>query len=223
VLGVIFAERIPLETLTELENKKIPFVITKEHFETYKRDFPSVCLASREAVYEQTIYLIRLGHKKIALFTGILNNGINGEGSRKMLSGYKQALEENNIAFDSSLVKESGYDTELTRKQTATLLKMAERPTAVIAADDIGAGIIINVMRENNIIVPKDISVMGTGDLDFLVAISPALTSYHIPVKEIGERAFSLLYQIIKNEKCEYPIYIQGNVITRASCAPPKM
>jgi DNA-binding LacI/PurR family transcriptional regulator len=218
-MGVILTERIPLSQLKKLKKNKIPFVLTHEHSETYKENFPAVCLDSRDAGYNQTECLIELAHSRIAIFTGILDDRLKGEGNRQRVIGYKRALEKNDIVFDKSLVKECNYNTEKTIAMTKEILKLKNSPTAIIAADDIGAGIIINTLREKNIRIPEDISVIGMGDLELTATISPALTTFRIPVTQIGERAFSLLYQVMKNEKNDFPIYVHGNLIIRKSCA----
>ena len=217
--GVILTERIPLSQLKKLKENRIPFVLTHEHSETYKESFPAVCLDNKDTGYNQTRCLIKLGHSRIAIFTGILHDRLRGEGNRQRVDGYKLALGKSNITFDESLVKECDYDTDKTVEMTKEILKLDDAPTAIVAADDIGAGIIINTLREKNIRVPEDISVIGMGDLELTATISPALTTYHIPVTQIGERAFSLLYQVMKNEKNDYPIYVHGNLVVRESCA----
>jgi DNA-binding LacI/PurR family transcriptional regulator len=218
-MGVILTKRIPLSQLKKLKEHKIPFVLTHEHSETYKETFPAVCLDSKDAGYNQTKCLINLTHSRIAIFTGILDDRLKGEGNRQRVAGYKKALEKNELVFDKSLVKECDYDNEKTIAMTKEILRLKNPPTAIIAADDIGAGIIINTLRSKNIRVPEDISVVGMGDLELTATISPPLTTFRIPVTQIGERAFSLLYQVMKNEKNDYPIYVHGNLVVRESCA----
>ena len=218
-LGVILTSRIPLEDIKKLQKKNIPFVLTNEHSETYKQEFPSVQMDSREAGYRQTQHLIELGHRRIAIFTGILNGHLRGEANRKRVEGYRLALEQSGIDFDEHLIEECDYELERTIAITRDLLSSEKPPTAILAADDIGAGIIMNTLREENIRVPEDISVIGLGNFESSVATFPPLTTYQIPAAYIGEKAFSLLYKIIKHEDITLPIHVYGTLVIRKSCA----
>jgi len=143
---------------------------------------------------------------------------VKSEGGRKRLTGYKQALEKRHIPCDAYHVMESDYDEEKTRAMTMELISRQCRPTAAIACDDIGAGIIINTLKDAGISIPGDVAVLGVGDIPMNSVISPPLTTVRFPTFEYGEKAVVCLQQISSGTNIDSPLLVEGNLIIRKSC-----
>jgi DNA-binding LacI/PurR family transcriptional regulator len=218
LLGVILIKRIPHMEIEKLQRHNIPFVLLYAHEQTYGRPYPAVVIDEEDAIFQETEYLLKLGHRRIALFTGILNGYLRGEGNRNRLKGYQHALEKYDVEFDNALVKESDYDQDKTILMMEQLISSVNPPTALIACDDIGAGFIINTLRENGLDVPGDMAVAGVGDLQINSLVHPPLTTVKYPIVEMGEKAIMLLAKMVKGESVQSPVYLKGSLLVRQSC-----
>jgi len=218
VAGAILVKRVPKEELEKLKQHNIPFVLLFEHEETYGKRYPSVIMDGEEATFQETKHLLELGHRRIALFTGILSGYLKGEGNRRRVSGYRRALSKYGVSFDASLIKESDYERDKTVLMTEQLIASDPMPTASIACDDIGAGFIINTLKEKGLRVPEDMAVIGVGDLHMNALIYPPLTTFRYSAVEMGEKSILLLSRIAAGEMVESPMYIKGGLLVRKSC-----
>ena len=85
-------------------------------------------------------HLIELGHRRI----GFLGGRADLESARRREAGYRGALEAAGIAFDPDLVQVGGFTEETAAAPAHALLTLADRPTAIFAANDLSA---IQAMR----------------------------------------------------------------------------
>ena len=114
-----------------------------------------------------TEYLIEQGHRRIGLVTA---QSWSSSASPR-LDGYKAALEEAGIPFDPDLVaagtttKHAGYSEEAGAEAMAELMALDDRPTAVFAASDVQAYGAWSYARDNGLVVPRDVSIVGYDDL----------------------------------------------------------
>jgi LacI family transcriptional regulator len=73
------------------------------------------------------------------------------------------------------------------------MLKLAQRPTAIFAANDAMAIGALSALREDGLTVPHDVAVAGFDDIPIARYVSPPLSSVHVPIAQLGERAMELL------------------------------
>ncbi|GEO69266.1 LacI family DNA-binding transcriptional regulator [Levilactobacillus acidifarinae] len=140
--------------------------------------------------YVATSHLIDLGHRKIACITGDLRL----EGAQTRLAGYKQALLDHHLNFDSQLVFESDYTYENTMKIVKQM--NLNKFTGVFAFNDLMALAFINYAKAQNYTVPIDFSVIGYDDIFLTQIMHPQLTTMQQPILKMGSDAASI---IIKN------------------------
>ena len=70
---------------------------------------------------------------------------------------------------------------------------MADRPTAVFAANDETAIGFIKAVRDAGLSVPEDVSVAGFDDIGYAALFDPGLTTMHQPRAELGRVAAEIL------------------------------
>jgi LacI family transcriptional regulator len=73
------------------------------------------------------------------------------------------------------------------------LLAIADRPTAVVCVNDQVAFRVLRTLAERKVRVPRDMSVVGYGDVEFAGMLSPTLTSIRQPKYELGKAVAELL------------------------------
>lgn len=162
--------------------------------------------------YYATKHLIEMGHKKIACITGPLHL----DDVLERLKGYKKALKEAGIKYDSKLVFEGRYNMESGAAAFPWLMKT--KCTAVFAFNDMTAYGLYIEAKKNGISIPKDFSVVGYDDIYFSKILEAPLTTIKQPVYEMGVKATEILIEAIKNKKMpEEQFVYQPELIVRSS------
>jgi LacI family transcriptional regulator len=134
-------------------------------------------------------HLIGLGHGPIATITGPTQN----IDARQRLDGYRAALREAGIEaspdleFHGDFTERSGYEAAL------ELLRQRGRPTAIFVANDHMAVGVLGALQESGRVVPDDIALAGFDDIPMARYLNPALTTVHVDMLQMGERAVELL------------------------------
>jgi LacI family transcriptional regulator len=213
VAGVIYATIFTREVNIPKELNALPLVLLNCY--SANRQITSVLPAEVTGGFSATEYLIRNGHRRIAF--------INGEpwmdAAIDRLKGYKQALATHDIPFDQTLLRDGDW-LPLTGYQLAqNLLKLANRPTAILCANDLMAIGAMEAAAELSLNVPGDISIMGYDDQELARYTHPPLTTIVLPNYEMGRHAAELLIDSIalgRNPRSGV-IKVDGPVVKRGS------
>ncbi len=180
------------ETINFLENNKIPYcLIDRDMFDIGKY---KISVDHLQGAYLATEHLIKLGHKKIGCITGplILDD------ARQRLAGYKQALKDNDIKIDENLIFEGDYSFEKGKMGCDDLLE--KNITAIFAANDFSAMGALASIKEHNLVVPRDISIVGYDDIAFASLLEVPLTTIRQPIEEIGQKATEVIELLVNSE-----------------------
>ncbi|WP_187292847.1 LacI family DNA-binding transcriptional regulator [Beutenbergia cavernae] len=139
--------------------------------------------------YSATSHLISRGHRRIALLPG-MPGMTTGE---QRLSGYRKAMAAAGVEIDEQLIVWSaGQDRAGGNGAVRELLARGHDFTAVFAGNDEMAAGALTVLRGAGLRVPDDVSLVGYDDSPLAVALSPSLTSVHLPHEELGTEAVRL-------------------------------
>lgn len=98
------------------------------------------------------------------------------------------------------------------------------RPTVLVCADENVAAVAAQTLAEISCRIPQEISLAAFGDTPRLAeALTPPLTTVRQPVAEVAYAAISQLYLLHDGsaESIEQDIALPGELVVRASCAPP--
>lgn len=178
-------------------------------------DFIDVDMDNEQAGYDMAAYLVGLGHRRI----GFVHGQADHADALARFAGYKRALAERAVALDEALCVPGDFTYRAGMQAGDVLLAMADRPTAILAAnDDMAAGVLASSLRYA-LRVPEDLSVAGFDDSLFSHAMWPRLTTCRQPLTEMTEAVVSAL---IHREAAE-PVRMMfpHQVIVRQSTAPP--
>jgi len=194
--------------LLEIQEHDIPLVMFDKISKMIKCS--KIIINDRQAAYDATKHLIDSGCKRIAHFRGALlpQNSID------RFLGYKKALEDNGLEYDSSLVYMCEHvDYEDGRKAAIKLLEDKKDIDGLFAITDMAAVGAMTVFKENNIKVPGDIKVMGFSNWFLSQAITPALSTIDQPGYEMGRKTFKLLRKEMKARKSNQPFEPQIKIL----------
>lgn len=202
----------------ELEQRQVPFVLVDRFFPGY--EFPSVRLDDAAAGYEATMFLLKLGHRRIAHIAG---PPLSPASLRKR--GYLRALREFPDAVrERQLVVPARFDMESGREAMNRLIRQKPRPTAVFAANDPEAVGAIWACREAGLDVPGDISIVGAGNIEGVYHPNPFVTTIEWPRQELGRTAARILLDLIDktNKEPGHSHVFKPELLIRHSTASPR-
>ncbi len=110
------------------------------------------------------------------------------EGSVIRISCYKEALEENGLAFDESRVAYGEYWNDPTERIVRKLLDNGKKPPrAIFCANDYMAFAVCNKLCNEGYRVPEDVIVTGFDGIPEAEYFRPRLTTCHENIEEIAE------------------------------------
>ncbi len=186
--------------LQEVKELEIPLVM----FDKISKliDCSKIIINDREAAYKATKHLIDSGCKRIAHFRGALlpQNSID------RFLGYKKALEDHGLTYDSSLVyicDRVDYEDGITAAKQ--LLKDHDDIDGIFTITDLVAIGAISVFNDRGIQVPNDISIMGFSNWFISSAITPSLSTVDQPGYEMGKKTFKVLLKEMNAKKDGVP------------------
>ena len=206
--------------IKKIERLDMPIFLVDQGIENYIGDY--VLFNFFKAGYMAAEYLIRCGHKDLALASG----PIIRHNRREILRGFKQALSDYNIIFNKRRVVsyESKYDIyNIGDDQGAIQIidKMFEEeylPEGIVAINDSLAIRMINELHNRGIYVPDDISIVGMDDIFVSKMVTPKLTTIHEPAEEMGKRSAKYLIDKIEGKtKNIVNITLQPTLVERNS------
>ena len=191
ILGSSYVEDDVVDLLEDLH---IKYVMVNRGSENSKA--PYVKSDDIDGMAAAMDYLLSSGHTKIAHLSGPLY----AETAIRRLTGYRKALLEAGIPYNSQYVVETMFDEASGYQACKQLLACDERPTAICAANDMIAIGAMNAVKEAGLSVPEDISVIGYNDIWVASKLSPPLTTVRCNMHDMGVKAFELLVDIINNK-----------------------
>lgn len=135
---------------------------------------------------------LEAGHRRIALLTAEAGSFPADE----RLGGYKEALVSAGIPFDPNIVRFGDWTAGTGYTLTQEMLGLRTPPTAVLCGNDRMALGAFEAIRDLNLRIPDDVSVIGYDDQQEIAAFThPPLTTIHLPYQRMGELAIQALVE----------------------------
>ena len=175
---------------------------------------PMVKIDDVHAGYIATKHLIDQGYRKIAYITTKHKIKI----FRERFDGYVKGLEEAGLQVNPAYTIFGDLTVEGGSLGTKELLKLRERPDAIIGGDDYVALGIIKALHEQGI-TPPEIGVVGFANQNFSEHIIPSLSTIDQQALQIGKECAKMFLKIIESpatNKLE-PVVISPLLLARES------
>lgn len=183
----------------------------------------SLMIDTAHAGAAATEYLAALGHARI----GLVLSPLTESHASGLLAGHKRAVKEFCLPHDKNWLCE--MPPELTNKDGGRqgmerLLKLKNRPTAVIFASDWMAMGGLRAALESGLQVPQDISIIGFDDLEVSSETEPPLTTFDMHM----EKEVQMLAQLVEelglrtrdfSREKDRLVFLAPDLIRRKSCA----
>ena len=156
---------------------------------------PSVGIDDFEAGREMATYLIGLGHRKF----GYIHGPPDHRSATLRYQGMVAALHDKGIPDQVSETR-GDFTFHSGIECAHALISRADRPTAIVCAnDDMAAGALLAIHRAG-LSIPGDISITGFDDTPISEIVWPPLTTVHQPIKDMGLEAAEMLIGLIGAE-----------------------
>jgi len=211
---ILSTPRLDDKALKTLETVDIPTVLMGS---ITGSSLPFVDVDNTKAAEKATDYLTSLGHKDIAC---ISNAQPKYTAAPERVDGYRKALSKMNIPINEDLIRYADFDPESGYECMRSLLENSDTFTAVFVASDnvaIGAK---SALREANLRIPDDISIVGFDDIPWAKYSDPPLTTIQLPAESLAESACTLLLDLIQDKEGtgQQQIILETELIIRKSC-----
>ena len=216
--GIITATaRLDTEEMANLTGLGMPVVLVNRRLE--RAAVPSVVGDDRAGMMLVIEHLVELGHRRIAFLAGpqdLSTGRLRYEGFIEAMEGAGLDVDPELVLIGDALVESEGA------RLSADLLTGEQRPTAIVAANDLMALGCYDVLDLRGIECPAEISVTGFNDMPFTGHFRPPLTTVRIPHYELGARSAELLLQLLENPDTPATTEtLAPELIVRKSTAPP--
>jgi LacI family transcriptional regulator len=201
------------ESVTYLQERSIPVVVLDRRVPDVKVD--TVCGDSIPGAYQVTRHLIDLGHRSIAIISGPLHISTSADRAE----GYRLAMQEAGLSIDPQWVQHGHFTQDSGYEMAKALLPLQPRPTAILAANNFIAIGAYAALREAELRIPADISLVTFDDLPAKLMLEPFLTTVDQPAYEMGYQATQLLLTHLGDETPADPcvIVLPTRLIIRSS------
>lgn len=198
------------EHIHKLHDQGMPIVCVDRYFENL--EIPFVSTDNYEGAYLAAKYFVEHGHRNIACIQGVKESNTN----RLRVDGFKNALKESGL--DSSNIVGNDFTTKNGYVETKSLLQRKNRPTAIFALSNTIAMGCMKAIKESNVIIPNDISLITFDDHPYLDFLETPLTCIAQPVKSISKMAVQFIFSILTDKEMNtHQVLLNPKMKTRNS------
>ena len=199
--------------LAPLIRSGIPVVLVDRMLDGAALD--TVTVDTRQGASAAVDYLVQRGYRRIATLAGPqhVSTAIH------KLEGYCQALVDNGLAVDASLIAIGDYTEASGRQLGRQLLDLPEPPDAFLVANNQMTFGFFSVLRERGLRIPQQIALIGFDDSDWTSIAIPPITVIDQPAYEVGHVAAQMLLERLADSDREPQHRILSTrLIVRGSC-----
>jgi len=184
------------ETYSLIERRETPSVAMWN----YHTDTKISCVGADNTEAGKVIaqHIIDLGHKRIAL---VFPDTFENDRAANRLEGVLGVIEKADIQIPAEWHLNTPYSIKNAREVSAPLLSAPNRPTAIIAGNDVIAQGVIYAAQSLGLNVPADISVAGIGDFSGSAHLLPSLTTIKLRSNKVGQTAAMILDKLINDSQ----------------------
>ena len=201
------------DELIELAEKMPPFVLVDRYIEA----LADRCITfDHVAAGERAVQvLLDQGHTHIACLAGKLFKA----NAHQRFQGYANKLKEFNIPLDMELVTEGDYDRESGYRGMKEILATGKPVSAVyVCSEEMAVGC-MDALREVDMTVPGDISLISYDSVDLCTFLTPHVSALHFPITEMARVAGTLLMNQMRIDGFQKPAeqHFEGELRIRQS------
>lgn len=116
-------------------------------------------------------------------------------------------------------VRYGAFEADPAYEATRAMLASDDRPTAILTGDHLAQGV-YRAVREANLRIGEDVSVVGFDDMPWAAYLDPPLTTVRTPIHDVAEHAVRVMDRLLKGGKDLAPEFLKASLVVRSSTGP---
>lgn len=182
--------------------------------------FSSVLAENEKGAHLATEHLIGHGHSQIAMIAGPQS----ATPGKRRADGFREAMKSAQLEVSEDLFIEGDFTEVGGYQAMMQLLSLATPPTAVVTANNLMTIGALHALREAEVSIPQQISIIGFDDLAFAKLMNPPITVISRDARLQGSQAMELMISQLNGGGATQPEHsmVDVHLVERGSCAPPR-
>lgn len=154
---------------------------------------PAVIVDNQDGIAQAIGHLRALGHTKIAFASGPAHSwsSIQREEAVREFASQHPEIE---------IIELGNFRPYISGGLQVADLAVGSGATALVTYNDLMALGVIERLRQREISVPQDFSVVGVDGISLATLISPALTTVQLPLRDFGRKAVDFIVNQLANQ-----------------------
>lgn len=217
VEGVALLVSVLPEIAASFRKNKVPIVTFDRRI--IGRGISDVAIDSWPGMDQSIRHLKELGHTRIAYIGGILAEPI----SDHRYDSFVRALKKHDLVLRPEYLKVGDYRIHGGTATMTELLSLKDRPTAIVAANDLTAIGAMRVIAEHGYSVGTDFSVIGFDGIQFSEIVTPPLTTMELSRHDLAKNFLSALQGFERRaDRTGKQYTVETSLLVRQSTGPVK-
>jgi len=179
------------EYINKLDNLDIPLVLVAADIKHSNHN--GVFVDNMKGAFDATNLLIKEGHTKI----GIIRGHKSSQAAMDMFLGYEKALHASNLKVRDDYNYFADYKLELAYDITKNILKIEDRPTALVISSNMMTLGSVKAILEEKLSIPGDMAIIGINKIDIFDLVGIGITYVDDSADELGRTAMGVLNELI--------------------------
>lgn len=216
---VLLSQHCEQPEVRALLDGSTPYVMLQRRSLSHQDNY--VGANNEEGIGAAVKHLVGLGHQRIGLIRGPLDSSTADE----RYHAYLHALQTHNLPHNPELVIQGDYHVSGGYQAAQQFFAMAQRPTAILAANDMSAIGVMNAAHQAGLRIPQDFSLIGLDDIE-MASFSPInLTTIALQRREMGAAATALVLKMVRQKstpKAKQKIFPMKLIVRGSTGAVPQ-
>jgi len=170
--------------LKELGERGVPVVLVNNYS---SEPYDYVVAENRTGAMKMVEHLHGLGHRKIAY----IDRQEDETSVNDRRAGFLEGIKKYKMPASENVTLKYDFSDDDVRRCVKDLVD--RKFTAIFAHNDMAAISVMEVLREMNVRVPDEMSVVGYDNIDMAQFLTPTLTTMHQDFHEMGRKAAEIL------------------------------
>lgn len=197
-------------------NERMPLVLVGSNYR--KLDAPVIYCDKAQGIRSMVRHLYSIGHRSMGFIAGRTDI----EQSTECANAMYETTRELGVRTRPEWFGGSNYTMEAGMIAARSILAMADRPSALIAINDMVAIGCLYACREAGLDIPGDISVTGCDNIEQSLFTYPRLTTVNLHIPQMARDAVASLIQLLEGKRPDGVTCVRPDLVLRESSAPPK-
>jgi DNA-binding LacI/PurR family transcriptional regulator len=215
--GIIaFADSLNDEEIDHFYSREFPIVLIHKTPADHIK-IPFTTIENKAATRKLIEHLITVHNRRRII---LMRGSPHQEDAQWREVGFQTALEEYGIPFDEALVLDGAFERDVAYSSLKSFLANPQRPDfdAIFAGDDDAALGVYDALREEQLRIPEDVSVVGFDDSLMAPFLDPPLTTVRAPTEQVGRSAANQLFCLLDDRSPQLVTLLPTDMIVRQSC-----